>query len=249
MMFISNPILRTKFYLTSIRHYNLSLVFSNKRKNRCASHVQYTSCYYDVGETKKRKIGYVHEDINKGNYTPIHNILKMLGVRHYRIDQELKSSNYKYSVRDIENKEVYTIGFDTDEIDGNLTLSDVSGKKLLHIYQKDAHIHLTYNIYSADDEQNTVAIVERTGLPLHHKFKIESPFGQYKMERKHGGFSHDYVVTKDDQKIADIYRKPPEKGSYAVDINQNVSDQEDLFLLAFTFILWCAHGIHYLGYG
>lgn len=190
----------------------------------------------------------MHDNINKTDYPSIHiKRIIMSRVRHYRIAEEEQSTEHKYSIYDVENKIIYTISSDPKSTDSILYLADLDGQKLLYFYQEDAHLHLTYHIYSAEDKKNSVAVIERTGIPLHHKFKIESAFGKYTMERA-SGFSHDYTITKDDEKVAQICCKPPEKkGSYTIDINQNVSEQEDLFIIAFAFVLWCAHGIHFLG--
>jgi uncharacterized protein YxjI len=172
----------------------------------------------------------------------------MAHSRHYQIQEQSLFLDHKFVIFDGHNNVIYTVCSKSAALDGELTLMDSAGNHLITICQEDPHIHLTYHIYANDDKEQSLAIIHRTSFPWHHKFKIESNDSEYTIDRQNGLFSHEYVLLKDKQLIAEIIRKSLESSeSYSVDINESIDEKEDLFILSLAVVLWCAQRIHYCG--
>jgi uncharacterized protein YxjI len=123
-----------------------------------------------------------------------------------------------------------------------LIISDAHGYELIKIRQENLHLNLTYKVFSirSGDIEHQIASVKRTGSLWQHKLKISSIDGEYILQKKDGGSSNEFTLTKDDHLVAFATNdNSPTKSLYWVDIVDNREENHD-FVLAMVIILSCA---------
>jgi uncharacterized protein YxjI len=106
------------------------------------------------------------------------------------------------------------------------------------------HLHLTFAIYNAsendNDDANKLATVKQAGFPLRYTLEIQSIYGNYIIKRNGGITCTKYMLSKDGNMIAEIKRKVPAFAErYTVDIDKNINEKDIPFVLTLIIIVWC----------
>lgn len=107
---------------------------------------------------------------------------------------------------------------------------------LIKIQQELLHLHPTFNILSArnEDSDRQLAVVKKKFSFLHHKFNIDSAYGQYSLEGL-DIFGHSFTLVKNGRVIATVSKKFFSlSDSYGVEI---VDDEDHVFILALVIVL------------
>ena len=181
--------------------------------------------------------------------------LKMnsIGANRFQIEEHPTSLDRKFCIMDEHDNCLYTVKSTLFAIGDKLTLSDGQGDELFKIRQQLKHLHLTFHIYDAgeqndDDNERPVATVKQIGFPLKHTLDIHSMYGDYHMQRNGGITCNEYTLSKSGRIIAEIKRKFPAFAErYTVDIEEDVQQSEIPFILTLVITLWCAQ--RYRGQG
>jgi uncharacterized protein YxjI len=173
--------------------------------------------------------------------------------KRFQIEERPTSLDQKFSIMDEDDNCLYTVKSTFFAIGDKLTLSDNYGTELFKIRQQLKHLHLTFHIYSAsqnddDDDQRKLVTVKQVGFPLNHTLDIQSIYGNYLMKRNGGITCNEYTLTKDGNVVAEVKRKFPAFAErYTVDIHENVNERDIPFVLTLVITLWCAQ--RYRGQG
>jgi uncharacterized protein YxjI len=167
-------------------------------------------------------------------------------IRSFQIEEHPTSLHQKFRILDEDDNCLYTVKSKFFAVGDKLTLIDTHGAELFKIRQKLKHIHLTFHINNAtdndddDDEENAIATVKKVSNILKHTLEIHSIFGDYLMKRNEGTTSNEYSLTKNDKTIAEVRRKSPSPERYTVNIDEHVQQRNIPFLLTLVITLWCA---------
>jgi uncharacterized protein YxjI len=158
----------------------------------------------------------------------------MTHTRRYRIKAVPMSSNHLFLVTDDEDKTAYVFQNQSDK----LVLIDSSGKVLINIRQI-SQIHPTFDIYTVDehDHHNLLGVLRRIGPLWHHKFIIESIYGEYKIDRLGRLYKHEYMIMQDQESVAKIkHEEDDSEGFASIEISEGVDKNKDTFVLALVMI-------------
>jgi uncharacterized protein YxjI len=107
---------------------------------------------------------------------------------------------------------------------------------LIKIQQELLHLHPTYNILSArdNDSDRQLAVLKKKFTFLHQKFTIDSIYGQYSLEGL-DIFARSFTITRDGQTVAIVSKKFFSlTDSYGVEIT---GSEDHPFILALVIIL------------
>jgi uncharacterized protein YxjI len=165
-------------------------------------------------------------------------------IRRFQIQERPMSLDQKFSIMDEDDNCLYTVKSTFFALGNKLTLLDNHGIELFSIRQQLKHLHLTFAIYNAsendNDDANTLATVKQAGFPLRHTLEIQSIYGNYIIKRNGGITCTKYTLSKDGNMIAEIKRKVPAFAErYTVDIDKNINEKDIPFVLTLIIILWC----------
>ncbi|CAF0716329.1 unnamed protein product [Adineta steineri] len=163
----------------------------------------------------------------------------MTHARRYRIKDVSVAYHHLFIVSDDEDKTVYIFHYQYDKLGHTLILMDSSGTVLMNIRQI-SQIHITFDIYAVDDNEhhnNLLGVVRRRGPPWHHKYIIESVYGEYTIDRTGKLHSHEYKLMQDQQSIAKIHQEDQESDHLAsIEIAEDVDKKKDPFILTLVMI-------------
>lgn len=115
---------------------------------------------------------------------------------------------------------------------------DSSGTELINI----RHIvdrHRTYDIYVIDKNghYHLLGVFRRIGRPWHHKFIVESVYGEHQIDRTGKLFHHTYEMIQDQQLIAKIDAKDGKSDDLvSIEITKDVNTMKDPFILALAVV-------------
>ncbi|CAF4042485.1 unnamed protein product [Rotaria magnacalcarata] len=107
---------------------------------------------------------------------------------------------------------------------------------LIKVQQELFHLHPTYKILSArdGDSDRELAVIKKKFSFLHHKFDIDSAYGQYSLEGE-DIFAHSFALRNAGVTVASVSKKFISlSDTYGVEI---ASDQDQAFILALTIVL------------
>jgi uncharacterized protein YxjI len=168
-----------------------------------------------------------------------------IGARRFQIKEQPTSLNHKLCIMDEHDACLYTVKSTLFSLGDKLTLSDSDENEIFQIRQQLRHLHLTFHIYNAvendNDDKRALAVVKQVGFSFKHTFDICSIYGDYFMKRDGGITSREYTLSKGGSTIAKIQRKFPALfEQYTVDIDENVNEKDIPFILTLAVTLWCA---------
>ena len=160
----------------------------------------------------------------------------------YVIQDKHFALNDKFVISDESGQICYRVDSTLFSAGEKLILSDADGNELIKIRQEILHLHPTYIIDSIrhDVDEMQLASIKRTGAPWNHKLEINAKNGEYRMEKKDGIFSHEFILKKEEAIVAIVTKDPsPLTSVYYVDV---ASDREEYraFLVSMVIVLACA---------
>ena len=159
--------------------------------------------------------------------------------RRYRISEKSIVYHRLFLVLDDEDKTVYMFHYEYNKLGKQLVLVDSSSKASINIRQIN-HVHPTFDIYAVDnnDHHHLLGVLRRIGPVWHHKYVIESIYGEYKIDRTGRLFSHAYKLMEDEQLIAKINEQGRESDELvSIEIEKDVDAIKDPFILGLVMIL------------
>ncbi|CAF1365729.1 unnamed protein product [Adineta ricciae] len=154
--------------------------------------------------------------------------------RHYRIQEKYIAYHPIFIVTDDEDETAYILHYQQHKFGHQLVLMDSSGTVLMNI----RHIvdrHQTYDIYVVDKNghHNLLGVFRRIGRPWHHKFLVESVYGEHQIDRMGRLSHHKYEMIHDQQLIAKINAKDD---LISIEIVADVDAMKDPFILALVMV-------------
>ncbi|CAF3150934.1 unnamed protein product [Rotaria socialis] len=159
-----------------------------------------------------------------------------MAVRRYQIREKIFSLGDNFKIKDEIGQDVYTVRSKLFSAGDKLVLEDMAGNRLIKVQQELFHLHPTYKILSArdGDPDRELAIIKKKFSFLHHKFDIDSAYGQYSLEGE-DIFAHSFALRKAGVTVASVSKKFISlSDTYGVEI---VTDEDQAFILALTIVL------------
>jgi uncharacterized protein YxjI len=167
------------------------------------------------------------------------------GTCRFQIQERPMSLDQKFSIMDEDDNCLYTVKSTFFALGDKLTLLDKHGIELFKIRQQLKHLHLTFDIYNAsendNDDESKLATVKQIGFGFKNTLEIQSIYGNYLIKRNGGITCSEYTLSKDGNMVAEVKRKLPTFAErYTVDIDENVNEKDIAFVLTLIITLWCA---------
>jgi uncharacterized protein YxjI len=158
----------------------------------------------------------------------------------YRLKEISVAYSHLFVVSDDKDKTAYIFHYQHDKLGTKLVMIDSSRTEVINIRQI-SQIHPTFDIYAVDknNHHSLLGVLRRRGAPWHHKFMIESIYGEYQIDRKGKLFNHEYTLMQDQQSIAKINKE--QNGAdkmVSIEMTEDIDAKIASFVLALVMILW-----------
>ena len=164
--------------------------------------------------------------------------------RIYRIDHRHLSNNHKFDIYNAADELLYKVRSSVSSGLGILFVCEAStNKKLIKIHEENLHLHVAYDISTADTNDGHLATVKRIHGQHHFQrmFEVDSIYGVYRVIRMNSLLDHQFQLTTGDKMVVNVTKDNnfhTRENMYHVDIGDD--NGGDLFLLALIIALWCA---------
>ncbi|CAF1324739.1 unnamed protein product [Rotaria sordida] len=156
--------------------------------------------------------------------------------RQYQIREKIFFLDNNFKIKDEMSQDVYFVRSKISSFQYKFDLEDMTGNGIITIQQDFSHLHPTYNISSArqDDYDRQLGVVKQKFELFHKKFSIDSIYGQYSLESLDLS-AHSFSLTKNERTVATVNKKYfSTSNTYGVEI---AGDEDQAFILAIVIVL------------